>query len=290
MGQILFFTLLISCFFLPLQAKVTLPSHIPNAIYGADERELINDSSDKNVRKLSESVAMIVHEDTLTRNWMSSIVKAELLSEKSMVNLCLDEKFSKHHSLNSCTGFLIGPDLVASAGHCFMSADDCENKKILFEVTTKNETGNGYKVPNHRIYECAEIVKSALGNEQDFAVIRLKSKVYGRKPLRLKPFKAAPLAKGEKVFMIGHPLGLPLVLSKAAKVIETDNEHFFKATLDSFEGNSGSPVFNARTLEVEGILVRGEEDFVQEGQCRRYKNYEEESGKGESITKIRELY
>lgn len=291
MGQILF-TLILSCFYLQnVQAQLPV-QNTPQAIYGKDERQFISRFTEKNLRKLSESVAMIVPGDSLSSRWLTSLIKAEKLSEKSMVNLCLDEKFSNHHSLNSCTGFLIGPDLVASAGHCFMSADDCSNKRIVFEVTAKNEVESGYKVQNHKIYECQEIVKSALSEETDYAVIRLKSKVYGRKPLKLKSLKAAPLANGEKVFMIGHPLGLPQVLSKSAKVVETENEHFFKATLDSFEGNSGSPVFNARTLEVEGILVRGEEDFVEnaEGQCRRYKTYEEESGKGESITKIQDLY
>lgn len=291
MGQILF-TLILSCFYLQnVQAQLPV-QNTPQAIYGKDERQFISRFTEKNLRKLSESVAMIVPGDSLSSRWLTSLIKAEKLSEKLMVNLCLDEKFSNHHSLNSCTGFLIGPDLVASAGHCFMSADDCSNKRIVFEVTAKNEVESGYKVQNHKIYECQEIVKSALSEETDYAVIRLKSKVYGRKPLKLKSLKAAPLANGEKVFMIGHPLGLPQVLSKSAKVVETENEHFFKATLDSFEGNSGSPVFNARTLEVEGILVRGEEDFVEnaEGQCRRYKTYEEESGKGESITKIQDLY
>lgn len=293
MGQILFLMLLFCALPLhPVQAKTTAGLPLPKAIYGADERTFINASTEKPFKKLSESVALIAHNDVFEKNWLNTRILGNVLSDKTQVYLCADEKFSANHSLRSCTGFLIGPDLVASAGHCFMSADDCANKKIVFEVTEKDETENGYKIPNRRIYECQEIVKSALDDENDFAVIRLKSKVSGRKPLRLKSSKAAPLAKGEKVFMIGHPLGLPQVLSKNANVIETENDHFFKATLDSFEGNSGSPVFNARTFEVEGILVRGEEDFVEnsEGQCRRYKTYEEESGKGESITKILDLF
>ncbi len=42
---------------------------------------------------------------------------------------------------------------------------------------------------------------------------------------------------------------------------------FFVANLDTYGGNSGSPVVDARTYVVEGILVRGEDDFVQNDGC-----------------------
>jgi hypothetical protein len=42
---------------------------------------------------------------------------------------------------------------------------------------------------------------------------------------------------------------------------------FFAANLDTYGGNSGSPVFNATSGTVEGILVRGENDFVSNGSC-----------------------
>ncbi len=60
--------------------------------------------------------------------------------------------------------------------------------------------------------------------------------------------------------MLGHPWGLPLKIAGGGKVVK--NEHsesrfFFEAMLDTFSGNSGSPVLNEATLEVEGILVVG---------------------------------
>ena len=45
---------------------------------------------------------------------------------------------------------------------------------------------------------------------------------------------------------------------------------FFVCNLDTYGGNSGSPVFNSSTHELEGILVRGETDFiVTENGCRK---------------------
>lgn len=297
MRQILFFVTILSALFtVSVQSKLISDVQNTQAIYGTDERQFISESTDKKIKTLSESVALIVQKDSIENKFLSSIIKAGLLTDSTGVNLCSNEKFATHHSINSCTGFLIGPDLVASAGHCFMSEDDCANKKIIFSVLAKNEVQSGYKVFRTAVYECKEIVKSGFDSDKltDFSVIRLRKKIMDRAPLKLRTKGAVIL--GDRVFMIGHPLGLPQVLSTKASVNDIQGEHFFKATLDSFEGNSGSPVFNAKTFEVEGILVRGEDDFVEDSQkqCYRYQSYEEApvgetSLKGESVSRISDI-
>jgi V8-like Glu-specific endopeptidase len=297
MRQILLLIIFSAFFSVSVQSKLISDAVNTQAIYGTDERQFISENSDKKIRSLSESVALIIQKDTIEKKFLNSIIKAGLLTDSTGVNLCSDEKFATHHSLNSCTGFLIAPDLVASAGHCFMSADDCANKNIVFQVQAKNETGPGYKVLKNAVYECKEIVKSGFDAMAmtDFSVIRLNKKVIDRAPLKLR--RNGAISLGTSVFMIGHPLGLPQVLSSKASVNDVANEHFFKATLDSFEGNSGSPVFNAKTFEVEGILVRGEDDFVEDSakQCYRYQTYEEApagsvSLKGEGVNRISDLF
>jgi len=291
MGQILFSALLAFTFSLQSEAKLLPEGTSTQSIYGKDERTFVSSKSPVEIKKLSNSIAMIISKEAVELKWLTAIINGEILSDKNTLNLCADEKFSGHHFLNSCTGFLIAPDLMATAGHCFLSEDDCRNKLVVFDVLEKNEFEQGYKVSKKSVYECKEIVKSDFNAEvfSDFAVIRLNKKITGRAPLRLR--SKGDLATSEAVFMIGHPLGLPMVATGSARVIENSEDHFFKATLDSFEGNSGSPVFNAKTFEVEGILVRGEEDFAEnsEKQCQQYKTYEELSGKGESITKIKDL-
>ena len=61
---------------------------------------------------------------------------------------------------------------------------------------------------------------------------------------------------------------------------------FFNANLDTYGGNSGSAVFNASTGEVEGILVRGATDYVRNGSCQVSNRIGNNSGSGESVTKI----
>jgi hypothetical protein len=72
------------------------------------------------------------------------------------------------------------------------------------------------------------------------------------------------------VYVIGHPVGLPTKFADGANVRNNNNESFFVCNLDTYGGNSGSPVFNSSTHELEGILVRGETDFiVTENGCRK---------------------
>ena len=61
---------------------------------------------------------------------------------------------------------------------------------------------------------------------------------------------------------------------------------YFVANLDTYGGNSGSPVFNSDTHEVEGILVRGERDFVQAGGCTVSLVCPDTGCRGEDCTRV----
>ena len=290
MGRVLFLSLLLLQMTSSLNAALINTTQGSSAIYGLDERKFVDKNSSATINELSKSVALIVSRDALIKQFGRTFISAKSLTDLDGVNSCLTEKFATHHSLNSCTGFLNAPDLLLSAGHCFMSADDCANKKIIFNVRAEQEIETGYKVSNNLVYECSEILKNQFDAEatRDFAVIRLKEKVLDRRPLKLR--SKGSLKLDDQVFMIGHPLGLPLISSGNTGITDISNPHFFKATLDSFEGNSGSPVFNSKTLEVEGILVRGEDDFVEDPVKGCYRNQVYELGtKGEGVSRISDV-
>lgn len=297
MVQVLFLSLFIWLQMpLPLKAEVAFSAYKTDAIYGVDDRKFISAKSPAKIIELSKSIAMVISKDVVQKNFFSTKILAKNLSDEDGINLCPDERFAKHHSVNSCTAFLIGEDLVASAGHCFLSEADCSSKLIAFNLLEKNETKEGYQLLSQNVFECKEIVSQVQDGEtlMDYAIIRLKKKAVGRKILKLRTMGAITLR--DKVFMIGHPLGLPQVITNSALVNDVSNPHFFKATLDSFEGNSGSPVFNSKTFEVEGILVRGEEDFVQDQslQCYRDQVYDQglqnsPSLKGEGVSRIGDI-
>jgi V8-like Glu-specific endopeptidase len=246
------------------------------AIYGKDNRRFVSSKNSQSlIANISKSVAMIVAKENVEEKFFSSIIKADFINDKDSLNLCLDQKFSGHHSVMSCTGFLVAENILATAGHCFMSSFDCENKKIIFHVLDKNEVSEGYRVAHQNVFNCKNIIKSEIdpSGDRDFALVELDRVVKGVQPLKL---SSSNIKLNSNVLMIGHPLGLPQVISTSAKVVDISNENLFKATLDSFAGNSGSPVINENTMEVEGILVSGQDDFesTQNG-CMKYKTFSE---------------
>ena len=61
--------------------------------------------------------------------------------------------------------------------------------------------------------------------------------------------------------MAAHPQGLPLKFSMNAHIRDNQSESSFIVNSDTFEGNSGSPVINTKNGLVEGVLIKGENDF-----------------------------
>ena len=74
-----------------------------------------------------------------------------------------------------------------------------------------------------------------------------------------------------------------------SEVRTVDKSGYFVANLDTYGGNSGSAVFNTDTGLVEGILVRGENDFVYSNGCRVSNVCPAPGCRGEDVTKISEL-
>src|SRR6185295_6557109 len=92
-----------------------------------------------------------------------------------------------------------------------------------------------------------------------------------------------------KIIVIGHPAGLPTKVAGGAAVRDEKPAGYFTANLDTYGGNSGSAVFNAVTGLVEGILVRGENDYVWKGSCRVSNVCTNEGCRGEDVTKVSAL-
>ncbi len=72
--------------------------------------------------------------------------------------------------------------------------------------------------------------------------------------------------------------------------IRSVRDQYFIANLDTYGGNSGSAVFNSSTGEVEGILVRGEVDYIFDNGCRRSKKCTNDGCRGEDVTRIKQTF
>ena len=55
---------------------------------------------------------------------------------KEYTNLCEGERFGDEPSIATCTGFLIGEDLLATAGHCMTGPATCASSAWVFDYRT----------------------------------------------------------------------------------------------------------------------------------------------------------
>jgi hypothetical protein len=240
--------LLIFLSFIPILAHA--------AIFGADDRIALTPLSEAYPLARSTAIALIGAN-------ISEAAPGKLRLHVDPHPLCPEERFSTDTSLAySCTGFLVAPDLIATAGHCMVNTGEsrhetdtfCQAYSWLFGYDASADPA---AIPEENLYRCKQVIYAVRDERapfRDFALVQLNRPVAGRAPLRL---AKGPVGAQETLSMIGHPFGSPAKLSRNARVLLHDpSRQGFIASLDAFEGNSGSPVFN-HAREVVGILVGG---------------------------------
>ena len=234
-------------------------------IYGKDNRKDIYDTDSAMYRDLAQStVALFNSTDVIPDNVKKT---AKLVTEKfgDSFSLCKDEPVREQPSGAFCSGSLVGDDLVLTAGHCIRSASACTGVKFVFGFNIRQKGNIPTEVGLDDVYSCTKIIaREEQGYGADFALVKIDRKVTKYKPLSINR-KGDPEV-GTEIVVIGHPSGIPTKVSDGANVRSNENG-FFVANLDTYGGNSGSAVFNTKTGLVEGVLVRGETDFVNRGGC-----------------------
>ncbi|MFN8369650.1 MAG: serine protease [Bacteriovoracaceae bacterium] len=198
--------------------------------------------------------------------------------------VCPTERFAQEHTGMMCSGFLVAPDLLVTAGHCIREQAACDQAIWVFEYQK-----DGSPITLDQVVRCKEIVEQVLDPvtlKLDYAVIRLDRKVLNRKPLAFR--KEGKINEHEDVLVIGHPMGLPQKIADGANLRENVEPTYFTANLDTYGGNSGSPVFNANTGVVEGILVEGEMDLTvdETNLCYKSNVCPADGCLGEKVTRI----
>ena len=268
---------------LPTEALVRTLRDLQRAIYGTDDRRDLYQVTEPGLLRVADSVAALVEVSDLHRT-RAGRYRLSTTRYREDYELCDSEPFVDQPLGCSCTGFLVAPDVIATAGHCVRSTRGLRKIRFVFGFRMLGKRRARTEFGANDIYEGAELLaREEEETGADWALVRLTRPVRGRTPLRVR--SSGKIADGRRVFVVGHPNGLPAKLAGGARVRNNRRRTFFLANLDTYGGNSGSPVLDARTHVVEGILVRGEDDFVKNGECYVSLVCADAGCQGEAVTR-----
>ncbi len=294
------------------------PNVVPVSYYGEKNLKDYNEAG-QIMKRLSESTAALFPAKALPYDAAAGVYSLKNESLKDKYNLGEDETFASQTVGAYCSGALVGDDLLLTAGHCFKPHAHglpCADIKIVFgyAVTQRGQNPSSFKADN--VYSCKKIISQKvqddrhnfickdgtctnspiIGDGVDYALVQLDRKVRGRPALAISRTR---VGKDVSVGVIGYPSGMPVkIQEEGAAVRSVTSKGYFVTNLDTFAGNSGSPVFNMATHKIEGVLVRGGVDYVytaggtvveDPGRPSDYATgranvYPQDGGRGEDVT------
>jgi hypothetical protein len=244
-------------------------------IYGKDSRRELDDPRNPEwVQEAGDAVALVIDQTDLEDTDDGFVLGATLLSTQR--TLCGTERFADQPAIpaRSCTGFLIAPDRLVTAGHCI---DDkrCAQRAFVFGFAYRQDDHEITQVNPEDVYFCERVLARELvpGDDGwsiiDYAIVELDRVVDGRPPLVLSP---ARLPDDARLALIGHPEGLPMKVDFGRVVTNWEPFRFF-TDLDANGGNSGSPLLDRDSEEVVGILTGGTRDWVWNEEIECYDSH-----------------
>lgn len=227
-----------------------------------DNRKEICEEENKNRLENSSRVVAIFDRSSISSVGSSkSEIKTNAFISVGSLPICNTETFLGQPSGGIGTGIAINKSTIVTAAHCIEKFSDSEAaQRLRFIFDFRCIKDGKVIVDNNRIFSLKSIIKrEKIPGTRDYALLLTDRDL----PV---PDKQVRMAKvilpGDSLYVIGHPLGLPLKIADGATVIDRNDPNFLSATLDTYAGNSGSPVFNGKD-ELVGILARGGIDMRQ---------------------------
>lgn len=247
-------------------------------VYGPDDRREVYNLAGARAAAAAATVALVDRGDIRSNgDGTSTLVSGKL---GAGLNLCSGQRFAPQPIAAFCTGVLVGPDVALTAGHCLRDRPLSSIRFVFgYRMTAAGRAQS--RLADSAIYSVKQVLASKV-DDADYAVVRLSRKVGDTKPVPIK--RSGATAVGTPVYVVGHPSGLPAKIAAGARILRTSDPDFFEANLDTFGGNSGSPVFDASGSTVLGLIVRGLPDYRPSGGCNVVNNLSDAEG-DEDVTK-----
>ncbi len=260
---------------------------LQKVIYGTDDRRDMYRVTDRRILKDAESVVALIDAEKIVDNGNgTSTLNGPNFGQ--YLNLCQNEPFRNQPCIASSSGFLVDPSIVATAAHC-LDNNNLNTMKFVFGFEMIDASTPKSTIDNDEIYRGTRILGREIGfHGTDWALVQLDRPVRNHPHVKIRRSEKIP--DGSGVHVIGHPSGLPKKYADNAIVRDNSADWYFVANLDTYGGNSGSPVFNSETNIVEGILVRGETDFVWNGNCYVSNVCPANGCRGEDCTRTTEFH
>ena len=100
-------------------------------IYGVDDRKDLFQVTNAKTRRAAEAVVALVEKADLSADGHGGW-NLKTTSYQQDYKLCTNEAFSSQPLACFCSGFLVRPDVVATAGHCVKNRADLAHMRFVF--------------------------------------------------------------------------------------------------------------------------------------------------------------